>query len=453
MACRRTEESYVVPLRKLPRGRRRLETGALGLELGIDYEYSNLFERSDFGDLHQCEQRFTGNKVLIRCFDDVCEDIVKGKEVLRDLILLKSLQHPCILNVVDVISLPASPLYIVYEYAQADLERVFKSVMYFEMIHVQALMYNMLVAMKYIHSASVIHGKLKPDSILINEDCTLRLRDFGQAKCLKQAKDVHIEEEKSHNEDSGNTPYCTFDAENDPSLSSESNIESGVGTPVTEKSKLIQPLKPKKVMSESRARLAMSYEAPETLFSDLDQTPAVDIWSLGCILAEMLGMIIENAPNSTDRSPLFLNSSPYLLLDRNDKEISCLLHSSRNHLHAIISVIGTPKDDDLDFIQNQHIVDYLRSIPAKEPIDLTEIYPVNTPDLLDLLRRMIQFNPQKRITVDECLNHPFVAPFKDRAEETKHGGPITLDPRSEKTLSPRKLRELLLDTMNEFKVK
>ena len=436
MDCSRTEESYLAP--QPPRDKRQLGTNTLRFDLGIDYEYLKLYGRSDLGDLHQYLERFTSNKVIVRCFDNVCKDTNKGKEVVRDLILLKSLRHPCILNVVDVISLPDSPIYIVYEYAQANLKNLFKSPIHLEMIHVKTLMYKMLVALKYIHSASVVHGKLEPMNVLINEDCSLRLRDFGQAKCLKQAKNVHIEEEKSDNEDSDSDSdsdsdtHCNL-AKDYSKLCQGLDIEKGIH-PITKKFKLI----PKKILRESQQRSRPLYEAPETLFPDQDQTPAVDIWSLGCLFAELIGMIKENAPTFLDRCPLFITNYPYKL---------------RDNLHAIIGRNGTLKDDDLDFIQNQDALKYIKSIPPRTPIDLAEMYPDSTPDVRDLLMKMIQFNPHKRITVNECLNHPFFAGFGDTAVKFEHGGPITLDPRSEKILSPEELRNLLLDTMNEFKAK
>ena len=292
MACSRTEESYEAPLRQPSRFHRRLNHEALEWELGSDYEYSKAIAKNAYGNRYEFIQRFTSSKVVIQCFDDACEDIVKGKEMLRDLILLKSLQHPCILNVVDVINLPASPTYMIYEHAQADLKKVFKSPIHLEMIHAKTLMYNMLVAMKYVHSASVVHGNLKPSNVFINEDCSLKLSDFGGAKCLKQPKIVHIEEEKSDNESNKDTPQNESDVEGSADL-------------ITNKPKLI---KPKKIVRERRVYLVAFYGAPETLFPDQNQTPAADIWSLGCILSDLLGMIRENAPTFLDRSPLFFDS-------------------------------------------------------------------------------------------------------------------------------------------------
>ena len=80
MDCSRTEESYLAP--QPPRDRGLLKTNALRFDLGIDYEYLKLYGRSNLGDFHQYLQRFTGNKVIVRCFDDVCEDTNKGKEVV-----------------------------------------------------------------------------------------------------------------------------------------------------------------------------------------------------------------------------------------------------------------------------------------------------------------------------------------------------------------------------------
>ena len=404
MACSRTEESYEAPLRELSRYNRPPGGRDWKWELESDYEYSKTIVKNNYGD--EFVQSFTDGKVVIQCFDDVCKDIVKGRDMLRDLILFKSLQHSCILNVVDVINLSGRPVYIIYEYAQADLKKVSKSPIHFEMIHVKTLMYNILIAIKYIHSAGFVHGNLKPSNVLINEDYSMKLCGFGRAKRIKQPKNGHIEEEKSDNENINGT------------LQKKSNVEDGADL-ITTKPKLV---KPKNWIRESRRPPQVFYGAPETIFSDQNQTSAADVWSLGCILSDLIGMIKENTPTFLDRSPLFFDR--YIIpLDHHKKQISGLSPDSRELLDQIFSIIGTPNnDDDLGFIHQQHFVEYLKNIPAKKLIDLTEMYPIDiggNADALDLLKQMLQLNPHKRITVDECLNHLFFSVCRDKSTEMK----------------------------------
>ena len=75
-------------------------------------------------------------------------------------------------------------IYVVQEYVDADLKKVMKSSLTLTELHVQVIIYNMLCSLKYIHSANVIHRDIKPSNILIDEDCKIKLCDFGLARSV-----------------------------------------------------------------------------------------------------------------------------------------------------------------------------------------------------------------------------------------------------------------------------
>jgi mitogen-activated protein kinase 1/3 len=75
-------------------------------------------------------------------------------------------------------------LYLVLEYAQSDLKKLLKSTMFLTELHIQTLIYNLLCSIKYMHSAKVIHRDIKPGNILINEDCSVKVCDFGLARSI-----------------------------------------------------------------------------------------------------------------------------------------------------------------------------------------------------------------------------------------------------------------------------
>lgn len=70
------------------------------------------------------------------------------------------------------------------EYMQSDLKKLIRSTLNLEIYHIKKIMYNMLVAVKYLHDSRVLHRDLKPANILINEDCSIKVCDFGLARSI-----------------------------------------------------------------------------------------------------------------------------------------------------------------------------------------------------------------------------------------------------------------------------
>jgi len=130
----------------------------------------------------------SGKKVAIKKMEGVFEDETDCKWILREVKLLRRMKHPYVVELMDVIE-PADrdtfdTLYIVLEFAESDLKKVIKSAIHLQILHIKTVVYNIICAVKYIHSADVLHWDLKPANILINEDCTVKLCDFGLARSI-----------------------------------------------------------------------------------------------------------------------------------------------------------------------------------------------------------------------------------------------------------------------------
>lgn len=120
--------------------------------------------------------------------DNIFDDETDCKRILREITLLRSLRHPCVVELIEIIP-PEDPanfktLYMVLEFAESDLKKVLKSTLSLEILHIQTIVYNLLCALKYLHESKVIHRDLKPANILINEDCSVKLCDFGLARSV-----------------------------------------------------------------------------------------------------------------------------------------------------------------------------------------------------------------------------------------------------------------------------
>eukprot|EP00793_Prasinoderma_coloniale_P003238 PRCOL_00005873-RA len=130
------------------------------------------------------------------------------------------------------------------------------------------------------------------------------------------------------------------------------------------------------------------YRAPEILLGSTQYTFGVDMWSCGCILGELLG-----------GRPMFQGSS------------------TMNQLDKIMEVTGRPSSEDVESVQSPFASTMLDSLHESRRKGLSEIYPAASPEALDLLRRLLQFNPHKRLSAEEALRHPYVAQFHNPADE------------------------------------
>ena len=120
--------------------------------------------------------------------ENIFEDETDCKRILREVTLMRKLKHPFVVELVELLY-PNNPetfdtLYVVMEYAESDLKKIIKSSINLEMQHTQHIIYNLLCAVKYLHESNVLHRDLKPANVLINEDCTVKLCDYGLARSI-----------------------------------------------------------------------------------------------------------------------------------------------------------------------------------------------------------------------------------------------------------------------------
>ena len=154
------------------------------------------------------------------------------------------------------------------------------------------------------------------------------------------------------------------------------------------------------------------YRSPELILL-LDYSTAVDMWSAGCIFAELLQMVPAPGSDAAPTAPLFPGRSCFPLSAEHRDTWS----DSRDQLNVILDVIGTPSDEDVAAVPQAPVRAYLSGLPKREGRPLKMVCPAADPLALDLLSKLLTFNPAKRLTVPEALAHPFFASIRDRSRE------------------------------------
>jgi len=134
----------------------------------------------------------------------------------------------------------------------------------------------------------------------------------------------------------------------------------------------------KEEMELSEYVVTRHYRAPEVMTNAKKYDAQIDVWSVGCIFAELLG-----------RKALFPGSD-YL-----------------EQLRLIISKVGSPAKEDLDLIPTPAARSYIEGLGVQKKMSYASVFPHATPQALDLLDQMLQFNAKKRITVDDALRHEY----------------------------------------------
>lgn len=345
--------------------------------VGTQYQVLDVVGEGAYGIVCSAVHRSSGRKVAIKKIAPFDHSMFCLR-TLRELKLLKFLSEAGvsenIISILDIIK-PSSfesfkEVYLIQELMETDMHRVIRTQDLSD-DHAQYFTYQTLRALKALHSADVIHRDLKPSNLLLNANCDLKVCDFGLARSVKTAE--------------------------------PSGTETGF-------------------MTEYVA--TRWYRAPEIMLTFKQYTKAIDVWSVGCILAEML-----------TGKPLFPGRDYH------------------HQLTLILDVLGTPTLDEFYAITTRRSRDYIRALPFRKRRQFTTVFPNASPLAIDFLSKTLTFDPKKRITVEEALAHPYLEAYHDPDDE-----PVAppLDPDffefdlHKDDISREQLKELLFEEIMSF---
>lgn len=275
-------------------------------------------------DTHTVDKPIIAIKKVAKIF----ENEILLKRAIRELKLMKHFNgHRNIISLIDLALRHnkdnADGLYCFQELCELDLARVIYSGNQFSEFHVQSFIYQILCGVKYLHSADVIHRDLKPNNILVTIQGELKICDFGLARGIN---------------------------------------------PKFYKSRMYSQI----ITSYVATRY---YRAPELLFKKTNYDKSIDLWSVGCILAEFYG-----------RRPIFMGKNE---LDQ---------------INAICQILGTPSSRLVT--TNKWDLNVLRL--HYESKNFQMLYPFASNLGIDLITSLLTWNPSLRLDVTSALNHPFL---------------------------------------------
>ncbi|CAH9142693.1 unnamed protein product [Cuscuta epithymum] len=291
------------------------------------YQVQEIIGKGSYGVVGSAVDTQTGERVAIKKINDVFEHVSDATRILREIKLLRLLKHPDIVEIKHIMLPPSRrefrDIFVVFELMESDLHQVIKANDDLTAEHYQFFLYQLLRGLKYIHTANVFHRDLKPKNILANADCKLKICDFGLARV-------------SFNE----APSAIF-------------WTDYVAT--------------------------RWYRAPELCGSFFSKyTPAIDIWSIGCIFAEML-----------TGKPLFPGKNVVHQLD------------------LMTDLLGTPPPETVARIRNEKARRYLSNMRKKQPIPFAQKFPHADPLAVRLLEKLLAFDPKDRPSAEEALSDPY----------------------------------------------
>ena len=272
-----------------------------------------------YGIVYKAKDRVTGEIIALKKIRLEAEDEGIPSTAIREISLLKELQHPNIVRLYDVVHTERK-LTLVFEFLDQDLKK------YLDVCDgglglpiLKSFLFQLLTGVAYCHHHRVLHRDLKPPNLLINREGQLKLADFGLARAF--------------------------------------------GIPVR---------------SYTHEVVTLWYRAPDVLMGSRKYSTPVDVWSIGCIFAEMV-----------NGRPLITGTS------------------EGDQLERIFRKFGTPTESDYPSMVElpEYPANGLPHYPKVESIG--SIVPTLDDVGVDLFKRMVMFDPAKRITAQDGLNHAF----------------------------------------------
>lgn len=280
------------------------------------YQRISKIGEGTYGVVYKARDKLTNDTVAVKKIRLDHEDEGLPSTAVREISLLKSLSHPNVVGLREVVS-GENKLQLVFDFVDCDLKRFMESNVLNEQ-QVRHVLYQLLLSLEYCHARRVVHRDLKPQNILVERDgLGIKLADFGLARVY-------------------NYPMREYTHE----------------------------------------IITLWYRAPEVLLGTVQYFPTVDMWSVGCIFYEL-----------AHKKCLFCG----------DSEI--------DQLFKIFRVMGTPTEANWPGVAS--LKDYKPTFPKWTGGELEGLCTKFGPEGVDLIKKLLVYDPAERLTPEEALEHPY----------------------------------------------
>ena len=297
------------------------------------FEIQQKLGKGAYGVVWKAIEKKTGQVVALKKVFEAFQNSTDAQRTFREVMILQEINgHENIVKLLNVIKAEnKKDLYLVFEFMETDLHAVIKAGI-LTPIHKQYIIFQILKGLKYIHSGEIVHRDLKPSNVLINTECLIKIADFGLARSVA--------------------------------------VKGDDGDPI---------------MTEYVA--TRWYRAPEIVLGSNKYSKAVDVWSVGCILAELI-----------NGKALFPGKS------------------TLNQVELILEVLGKPSESDLQGLNLESTMNIIKNIKLRSNKTFENYFKTDDKLALDFLKKSLTFNHKNRLTIEEALEHPFLENFRENDE-------------------------------------
>jgi len=329
------------------------------------YDCSQKLGKGAYGIVWKATDKKSTAQVALKKIFDAFQNATDAQRTYREIIFLLQMgPHENIVQLQDVLKAENDrDIYLVFEYMETDLHAVIRANI-LEEIHKQYIMYQAFKALLYMHSAKLVHRDMKPSNLLLNSECSMKVADFGLARSLLA-------------------------------------VQAGEGDAAENP-----------VMTDYVA--TRWYRAPEILAGSSTYGTAVDLWSLGCIFGEMVG-----------GKPAFPGTST---LDQLEKVADAIGPPSASDISAMDSKFTLGMLDGMKYpvsrlgTANREYKTFDKASPPSEAGFEPEgswrhLCPKADDHSIDMLCRMMKYDPSSRMTAADGLEHAYCAQFHEKATE------------------------------------